>query len=132
MTGRVSINRKLVYISQPQWMIGHWCPGCSTIHGFPCFEPTWGGSKWEFDGDYKLPSFLPSIEFTGYDKVKDEHKKCHYILAKGKISYLSGTTHHLKGQVVPLPDIPHKEFNKHCMRELNNGFRRFNGDNYEA
>ena len=131
MIRKITINRKLVYISQPVWMIGHWCPGCKKIHGFACFEPTRDGHKWSFNSNYINPSFTPDMKIKVGPK-NQEPKICHYYLTRGQLNYLDDCTHSFCGKTVPLPDIPQEEFKRHCMKEYMNGFRQFDGDDYEA
>lgn len=67
-----------------------YCPGCQEAHLFEV--PTWS-----FGGDYEKPTFSPSLLLPG---------KCHLYLQEGKITFLSDSTHELRGRVIDLPEAP--------------------------
>jgi len=69
-----------------------WCPGCEDAHSFPV-------PRWEVTGDYASPTVWPSLRFQ-------TTTTCHLFLGDGKIDFLSGCSHALAGQTVPLPDPP--------------------------
>lgn len=76
----------------------HWCPGCTEPHFIPVEEPHPNGSRWTFNGDVDKPTFSPSVHYT--------KKICHYWLRDGQLQFLSDSTHALRGQTVPLPELP--------------------------
>lgn len=98
----------------------HWCPGCRQSHQFNVEVPTKaypeygiaGGAQWNFDGNLEHPTFSPSMHiqaggFTRPDGSQVTRRTlCHYFLAAGDIRFLGDCAHELKGQVVPLPEIP--------------------------
>jgi hypothetical protein len=89
----------------------HWCPGCKGMHAFAVGKPLRNGAKWTFDGNLEAPTFAPSmhIRVGPYPSDDDEPGRidvCHYFLRAGQIQFLGDSTHALKGQTVPLPDLP--------------------------
>lgn len=91
----------------------HWCPACNEMHILP--------DGWTFDGNVESPTFNPSFMHSGVKKTftdgkwdgfaKDAEGKpvphvCHYILTAGVLNYCGDCTHDLKGQAIPLPDLP--------------------------
>lgn len=104
-----------------------WCPGCECGHLFP----TGPGEKprWTFNGNLAKPTFTPSmlIKGTRYtqkghaqynawqkagfpepapEKFETEEYVCHSNVTDGQIQFHSDCTHHLKGQRVPLTEMP--------------------------
>ncbi len=73
----------------------HYCPGCDAVHIIP--------NSWEFNNNYNLPTFTPSVKHNWGDK-----RTCHYNLVNGEINYCGDCTHELLGQKITLPDIPAK------------------------
>ncbi len=76
----------------------HWCPACLLMHGLP-------HEGWVFNGDVEGPTFTPSFRhrFTrqgGGDVV------CHYIVTGGTIAFQDDCSHHMKGDTMPMPDVP--------------------------
>jgi hypothetical protein len=57
--------------------------------------------QWDFDGDLEAPTLSPSIKTTPYDG-----SVCHSFLRNGVFEFLGDCTHSLKGQHVPMPDLP--------------------------
>jgi len=53
--------------------------------------------------DPRVPSFEPSV-------VVQTRGTCHYFIRRGEIQFLSDCYHELKGQTVPLPDIPEEDW----------------------
>lgn len=89
----------------------HWCPGCKEMHTINTDAPNHSGARWSFDGNVSAPTFSPSInisspEHTFPDGVKIEAERCHYFLKSGRLEFLGDCTHALKGQTVPLPELP--------------------------
>ena len=94
--------------------VAHWCPGCEEMHVIP--------KSWSFDGDFGSPTFSPSVQITGKQKVvaKGEWTGewvrdakgaaldycCHYFLRAGELQFCGDSTHQLAGKTVPLPSLP--------------------------
>lgn len=100
----VRLNSKLVrYTYVDGFAYSHWCPGCKHSHTYyvQCNNHTW-----TFDGNLDKPTFAPSM--LEYYTKKDGTRVtcCHYFLKEGIIEFLGDCPHELKGQHVPLPDIP--------------------------
>lgn len=92
----------------------HWCPGCEELHQLP--------DRWRFDGNLEGPTFHPSFKHSGMQTekvdgvwtgawVRDAEGEpvpfvCHYNLLGGKLMFCDDSTHALRGQTVPLPDLP--------------------------
>lgn len=74
---------------------GHFCPGCEMHHSFD--------KRWKFNGDVENPTFSPSMLVRYTWGEKNEQRRCHYFLKKGKIQYLSDCTHELKGKTIDCP-----------------------------
>lgn len=73
-----------------------YCPGCECYHIFE-------SQRWQFNGDFDKPSFMPSMVVTVHDpegEIPDE--RCHSFITDGVWRYLSDTTHPLRGEMVPL------------------------------
>lgn len=87
----------------------HFCPGCEERHLLP-------DNGWEFNGKIESPSFRPSFKhtFTRFESYDDRgvgigpplKRVCHYIVADGHLQFQIDCWHGLKGQTVPLPDLP--------------------------
>ena len=71
----------------------HWCPGCQKMHPLP--------DGWKFDGNLDAPTFTPSFKHDWADG-----NICHYILTSGILHFCGDSTHGLRGQSVPMPDLP--------------------------
>jgi hypothetical protein len=79
--------------------LAHWCPACEEMHAFALDGKNASGAQWSWDGNVEAPTFTPSMHIkTG--------PVCHYFLRAGTIQYLGDCTHAMKGQSVPLPDLP--------------------------
>ncbi len=92
----------------------HWCPGDEEMHQLP--------DSWTFDGNLESPTFSPSFRHSGKQAVtvngewtgewacgpdgKALDWCCHYILTAGILHFCGDSTHALKGQSVPLPNLP--------------------------
>jgi hypothetical protein len=83
------------------------CPGCVAqtksdglegFDGLHCLNIT---TIHKFNGDYERPTFEPSLMAP-----KPNGQVCHSFIRGGMIEYLSDSTHPLKGQTVPLLDVP--------------------------
>lgn len=85
----------------------HWCPGCKELHQIvarPSKQPN--GASWDFNLDLEKPTFSPSIKVSG---GRTGGVLCHYFLKQGILDFCGDSAHSLKGQKVPLPDIPAEE-----------------------
>lgn len=81
-----------------------WCAGCKEYHQIDIV-------KWEFNGDFKKPTFSPSY-LTWLDPNPEADMsqggkfhngfRCHSFIRDGNIEYLSDCTHKLAGQTVKL------------------------------
>lgn len=88
------------YLRKMQCGYGHYCPGCKSIHVI--YTP-----RWSFDGNVEKPTFSPSIRiFTRADDGIPEVTECHYHIRNGVIEFCGDSAHELKGQNVPLPELP--------------------------
>ena len=74
-----------------QWF--WWCPGCDAAHIFT--------DQWSFNGDEQKPTVQPSILTS-----KGTEVRCHVFITDGTIQYLSDCWHTLKGQTVPMVELP--------------------------
>lgn len=94
-----------------------WCQGCKHCHGFPVSKVYYEGSSiygpnhhkpiWTFNGNAEKPSFSPSLrEFYTHPETKKEITTCHSIITDGRIQFCSDCEHELKGQTLPLEEIP--------------------------
>jgi len=93
------------------------CPGCKGAHVLPT-DVTRDG--WKFNGNLEAPTFEPSIlskrsewptdeehaRIMAGEKVELKQRICHSYVTDGNIRFLDDCTHELKGQTVPLPDLP--------------------------
>ncbi|HEV3492443.1 MAG TPA: DUF6527 family protein [Reyranella sp.] len=78
---------------------------------------------WTLNGDVNKPTFNPSVRIAGKQTVRDAEgnwtgewardadgnpvdRCCHYFLKEGQLQFLGDCTHALKGQTVPLPELP--------------------------
>lgn len=102
----------------------HWCPACREVHVFITERNVPAPPMWTFNGDTAAPTFSPSMKITGKEIERDAEGKwtgewvrdpstgqardfcCHYILTAGVLNYCGDSTHAMKGQSVPLPDLP--------------------------
>jgi Family of unknown function (DUF6527) len=90
----------------------HWCPACNEAHAFAVGKPFKSGAQWTFNGDVERPTFTPSMNIISNPRGHKNHQPnqstevCHYFLRDGTIQYLGDCTHALRGQTVPLPDLP--------------------------
>lgn len=84
----------------------HWCEGCKQVHYIQTDHS--GGPNWTFSGDMSAPTFHPSVRIR-WTRAEKDYRICHYFITEGNILYCSDTTHALKGQTVPLKEIPEGE-----------------------
>jgi hypothetical protein len=75
----------------------YWCGGCGHAHSVPA-------ARWNWNGDMNEPTLSPSVRhFTIHPETKTI---CHYHLIAGVIEYCGDCQHELRGQKIPLQDIP--------------------------
>lgn len=94
--------------------LAHWCPGCEQMHVFTLDGKNASGAQWTWDGNIEAPTFSPSMHIkVGPRPTVPEGRPdagqvdvCHYFLRAGVLEYLGDSTHALKAQRVPLPDLP--------------------------
>jgi hypothetical protein len=105
------LKRWVTQIDEPiGWC--HWCPACEEMHCYAVERPAHtGGPQWTFNGNVEKPSFQVSMNITWGNRVTGHAEmktggQCHYFVTDGNIKYQNDCTHHLKGQTVPLPDLP--------------------------
>ena len=85
----------------------HYCPACKQTHVYYVDKPTRRGARWGFDGNIDKPTFTPSMNIGwGDEKRPATMGRCHYFITDGQIRYCGDCTHDLKGQTVPLPELP--------------------------
>ena len=77
-----------------------WCPGCQREHPFTVASTT--RNPWTWNGDRERPTCEPSL-LVEPNRPQD---RCHLFLRDGVIQFLDDCHHALKGQSVPLPDMP--------------------------
>lgn len=113
------------FLRRTQGGYAHWCPACDEMHAFAVNEPFRNGSRWTFGGDVDRPSFSPSMNISWGREADPAYAgnggsgRCHYFLRLGRefgtpgleperpyLQFLSDCTHALKGQAVPLPELP--------------------------
>ncbi len=77
--------------------IAIFCPACKMTHAFDLV-------RWQFNGNYKSPTFTPSMLVNGKIDLKKHPnmKRCHSFVTDGKIKYLGDCTHDMKNQTVEL------------------------------
>jgi hypothetical protein len=74
------------------------CPGCQE----PIRITVNGPGTWKWNGDLEKPTISPSILTDG----NKPEKRCHSFIKDGNIQFLNDCFHELKGQTVPLPELP--------------------------
>jgi hypothetical protein len=82
----------------------HWCPGCKMLHAV-YVDDTKFPVTWKWNQSIGKPTFSPSVLVFPNDR---EHR-CHYFVNEGMLEFLTDCHHELKGQKVPMPDIPADE-----------------------
>lgn len=83
-----------------QQYVYYWCGGCGHAHSVPA-------ARWNWNKSIELPTLNPSVRHYIVDpNTKAETTTCHYHLQEGIIKYCSDCQHALKGQSVPLQQIP--------------------------
>lgn len=77
-----------------------WCPACQCGHGIP--TPRWG-----FDGNVGCPTFTPSLRRSyTHPETGQQVTHCHLNVTNGQIVYAPDCPHDMKGQTVPMQDLP--------------------------
>lgn len=93
--------------------LAFFCPGCREVHSVQVAPNAY---RWDFNGDYDLPTFSPSILVGGFEMPTEEEvirimnkeeverrpRVCHSYVIGGEIRYLSDCTHSLAGKNVKL------------------------------
>lgn len=111
--------------------LNFWCPGCNHVHTISINGP----NTWAWNGDAEKPVFSPSVLVSGVKMTEEAEEMirnkvpppggkypsvpdiCHSFVGcngaqPGQIVFLGDCTHHLKGQVVDLPDFPKNVFSE--------------------
>lgn len=60
-----------------------------------------GGLHWHWDMDTESPTITPSI----LTRMGDDRGVCHSYITRGKVTYLSDSTHEYAGQTLDLRDV---------------------------
>ena len=76
-----------------------YCPGCDVLHRVNTITENEHKAIWSFNGDMDKPTFAPSVLY-------ERSPRCHTFIKDGNIQYLEDCEHILKGQTIPLPEIP--------------------------
>ncbi len=78
----------------------YWCSGCKCAHSVPA-------ERWHWNKSIDSPTLSPSVRhYYTEPKTNVEITTCHYHLRDGVIEYCGDCLHDLKGQNVPLQEIP--------------------------
>lgn len=106
------------------YLLTYWCQGCEEPHAI-----TYAPGRWTWDGNLEAPTFSPSVLVTSghftpdwtpdkncwctfnadHPDEKDDRfecGRCHTFIKGGMVQFLDDCTHALKGQTLPLPDLP--------------------------
>ena len=91
------------YVCDAYWF---WCPGCDEAHQYRVGGGE--GPRWTFNGNMEKPTFTPSLLHAGHRKEGSDKLlgQCHLFLTDGMLNFCGDCTHELKGQSVPLPELP--------------------------
>ena len=112
MPNPIVVERKTLYDKgKPTERSGkrhmYFCPGCDSIHSVtvnPLKQAN--GAGWEFTGTLEKPTYSPS-QLTSWTQGDNNIKfVCHTFIREGMIQFLDDCTHHLKGQTVPMVELP--------------------------
>jgi hypothetical protein len=113
--------RDLRLAATPQADLGEslwfWCRGCVTHHSYRIKNAKGeSGPIWAWNGSMESPTFTPSLLVRStrprdgvvnpdgsYDPVD---VVCHLFVTSGQINYLGDCNHELRGQTVPLAELP--------------------------
>lgn len=77
-----------------------WCPGCKEAHAVEVESKR--GLCWGWNGSEERPTFTPSVVINPHR----QESRCHFFVRDGKVQFLGDCFHGLKGQTVPLPEMP--------------------------
>ena len=94
----------------------HWCAGCEEMHTIPVrgTAPDDTSPCWSFNQDFTRPTFVPSVNISWTDPDGEiPEERCHYTITLGLITYWPDTTHALRGQTLPLPELPEELSDAH-------------------
>jgi hypothetical protein len=85
-----------------KYLPGFFCPACASIH---CVDTRW---KYNYRDD--KPTFTPEIRvrvagFPPGHPHEGQTIDCHSVIKNGDITFLSSSSHAMKGQKTELPDI---------------------------
>lgn len=77
------------------------CPGCKYYHSFRIeVGDALHVPVWTWNGDMGKPTFSPSLLVNGMTE-----QRCHSFVMDGKIQFLDGCWHELRGQTVDIPEL---------------------------
>lgn len=95
----MSAKGKLRIAGGPTQALAAYCPACDDFHVIPTAGPE---PTWVFDGNYRNPTFNPSIivKYTT-DEGRVTHI-CHANILEGQWVYHSDSTHDYKNQALPM------------------------------
>lgn len=114
--GRKIVRRTGHHLAGPTH--AHWCPACKSMHDYAVDQPFRNGARWTFNGDGDRPSFAPSMNIARGPFPDGRMERCHYFITDGQIRYCGDCSHPMKGQTVPLPDIPDEVFARSASVEV--------------
>lgn len=77
-----------------------YCPGCQRIHPFTLNSKT--RPNWIWNGNLEKPTLTPSL----LCEPSVPQNRCHLFLRDGVIKFLDDCWHELKGQSIPLQELP--------------------------
>lgn len=77
---------------------GHaaYCFGCEEYHVIY--------DTWQFNGNYDLPTFSPSLLVRWFSERFQKDYTCHSFIRNGRWEFLKDCTHGKAGQTIPLRD----------------------------
>lgn len=84
------------------------------MHVFSLDGPNHCGARWVWNGNVEYPTFTPSMNIRTNPPDHPHYQPgagssvCHYILTSGVINFCGDCTHAMKGQSVPLPELPER------------------------
>ncbi len=82
------------------------CIGCKCYHGiWVDSQNSITGAVWTFNGNYRSPTFSPSLNIQYKDVAGNVVRVCHSIITDGKIFYCADSTHEYAGTTQELADI---------------------------
>lgn len=80
------------------------CPGCGSQHEIFTSKPNRLGAIWQLDGSVDSPTITPEVDSCLTNNGEIIYR-CHFTLAKGKITFMDDCTHEKAGKTLTLPDI---------------------------